>query len=205
MGVEAWECEGALVVSISGELDIATVGEVRGRLDELIGAGWRRLVVDVAELSFCDSVGLGLLVEVGNRCRRRGGRVSVANPRGRVARLLACGGLGDRTPVCDTLGDAVRSTVAAPDADGHEGGVVPGVDPTVEEGVAGAFYEPPCICPGSTAPDVGEVPVAERIVLVTGERQAVGVGDERVAGRHVGSDRLVDSVGVGAENGTLRE
>ncbi|MGA8112050.1 MAG: STAS domain-containing protein, partial [Actinocatenispora sp.] len=68
VGVEVWECEGALVASLRGELDVASVDETRGRIMEMIDAGWRRLVVDLSELEFCDSTGLGLLVAVGTRC-----------------------------------------------------------------------------------------------------------------------------------------
>ena len=41
----------------TGELDIASVGELRERIDELITAGFADLVIDLPKLRFIDSAG----------------------------------------------------------------------------------------------------------------------------------------------------
>lgn len=47
-----------------GEIDIATVGAVRKQIDELTGAGFGRLILDLREVGFLDSTGLHLAVHV---------------------------------------------------------------------------------------------------------------------------------------------
>ena len=50
------------VVTVAGEVDVYTAAQLRSVLDEEIGAGHARLVVDLDEVSFLDSTGLGVLV-----------------------------------------------------------------------------------------------------------------------------------------------
>ena len=49
------------VVTVAGEVDVYTAAQLRAVLDEEIGAGNARLVVDLDEVSFLDSTGLGVL------------------------------------------------------------------------------------------------------------------------------------------------
>jgi ABC-type transporter Mla MlaB component len=52
---------GALIVA-SGELDVQSVPELRERLAEATDGGAKRIVVDLAEVSFIDSLSLSALV-----------------------------------------------------------------------------------------------------------------------------------------------
>jgi anti-sigma B factor antagonist len=53
------------VVTLSGELDIDTVGELREQAQDHLGRGqYRTLTLDLSGLTFLDSSGLGLLLEV---------------------------------------------------------------------------------------------------------------------------------------------
>ena len=50
------------VVTVAGEVDVYTAAQLRTALDEEIAAGRAWLVVDLDEVSFLDSTGLGVLV-----------------------------------------------------------------------------------------------------------------------------------------------
>jgi anti-sigma B factor antagonist len=50
------------VLTVSGELDLATGPAVRECLHELIDGGVRHVVVDLRQVGFLDSIGLGVLV-----------------------------------------------------------------------------------------------------------------------------------------------
>jgi anti-anti-sigma factor len=51
----------AVRVAPSGRLDIATVDQLRREAEELIRAGFRRVILDLRGLTLVDSVGLQLL------------------------------------------------------------------------------------------------------------------------------------------------
>jgi anti-anti-sigma factor len=73
---------GALV--LVGELDMAEVPELRARLAGLDGD----VELDCSGLSFIDSCGLQLFVEVHRACEARGGKLSIVAPSLSVTRLL---------------------------------------------------------------------------------------------------------------------
>ncbi|HZB76527.1 MAG TPA: STAS domain-containing protein [Solirubrobacteraceae bacterium] len=67
-----------VIVSLSGELDLAATPDVHARLDELLATGWARIVLDVGEVMFVDSAGLHLLLDARERAEREGWEVTVA-------------------------------------------------------------------------------------------------------------------------------
>jgi len=75
---------GSTVVRPEGDrLDLEAAARFRGQLHELIEAGHRNLVVDLSEISFIDSSGLGALVSAlkllkSGRDRRRAPRQASA-------------------------------------------------------------------------------------------------------------------------------
>jgi anti-anti-sigma factor len=64
-------------VTPAGELDIATVGELRRAVQELVDAGFAHVVIDLRELDFIDCSGLELLLELERESRRDGWRLSL--------------------------------------------------------------------------------------------------------------------------------
>ncbi|MFB7462172.1 STAS domain-containing protein [Streptomyces sp. NPDC056224] len=75
--------DGVLAVSLAGEFDHHTCAPLYGLLDEGAARGARRLVLDAARVSFCDSA----LLHVLDRWARSGGRVELAAT-SRALRLL---------------------------------------------------------------------------------------------------------------------
>jgi anti-anti-sigma factor len=61
--------DGEVVISISGELDVSNVEFVRGQVDALLGANPTSLIFDLSGLSFMDSSGISLLVQVASRVK----------------------------------------------------------------------------------------------------------------------------------------
>lgn len=64
----------AVVVSVRGELDLATVPVLRERLESVheISSVPSPLVMDLSGLTFIGSAGLALLVDLNNQCVERG-------------------------------------------------------------------------------------------------------------------------------------
>ena len=97
-----------VVVDLSGELDVATVPELRHRLTTLITSGHRELVLDAGALEFVDATGLGCLVHAANRARAAGGWVRLIRVGQKHRRLLLILGLGRTLPDYEDLADALR-------------------------------------------------------------------------------------------------
>ena len=75
--------DGTSVVSVSGEVDVATAPALRDCFDQVIERDTGPIVVDLADVSFIDSTGLGVLIGARKRCDEdeRTLRVVVAEPR----------------------------------------------------------------------------------------------------------------------------
>ena len=105
ISAETPDWPGALIVA-SGELDVQSVPELKERLAEAVDAGTKRVVVDLAEVSFIDSLSLSALV--GAR-RRLGadGRLAVVAVHEYVRLILQATGLEQVLDVFDTRDEAV--------------------------------------------------------------------------------------------------
>jgi anti-sigma B factor antagonist len=61
------DSSGALTLTIVGELDIASVGAVDEAIDEYLSDDSRRVVFDLGGLTFMDSTGLALMLQVSKK------------------------------------------------------------------------------------------------------------------------------------------
>src|SRR5918912_476724 len=78
----------AYVVSVSGELDVATAGRLREELDLTAERDARRVIIDLIGLTFIDSVALGVLTEGAQRLRTDGGVCVVVSQDPRILRVF---------------------------------------------------------------------------------------------------------------------
>jgi anti-anti-sigma factor len=102
-----------VVVSLTGELDIASAPRLDDRIRSLVDAGHARLVVDLADLIFCDSTGISTLVRANSDCLDHGGYLRLAAPNRHVARVLAIVGLLDAFPTYQSVDAARRADTEA--------------------------------------------------------------------------------------------
>ncbi|MBK8868406.1 MAG: STAS domain-containing protein [Dermatophilaceae bacterium] len=87
------ELDEVVVVRAVGEVDVSTAPSLRRHLDDLIQRGYRDLVVDLTEVDFLDSTGLGVLVGRLKLLRAQGGQLRLAGVRDRVRKVLLITGL----------------------------------------------------------------------------------------------------------------
>jgi anti-anti-sigma factor len=91
---EVFERAGETVVRLVGELDITSVGVVRGAVRGLIiDRDCAVLVLDLAGLSFIDSSGLNLLVTIKRDVSDAGAGLLLRAPQTTVRRVLELSGL----------------------------------------------------------------------------------------------------------------
>ncbi len=80
------------MVHVGGGLDLATSGELRADMSELVGAG-SALVLDLTEVPFVDSIGISALLATRSAALEHGGSLVVRNPTNVVRRALELTGL----------------------------------------------------------------------------------------------------------------
>lgn len=95
-----------------GELDAYTVGQFREVLADI--AVLPRVLIDLSEVPFMDSAGLGALIGGIRRARESDGEVTVACSRPTLTRLLHTTGFDRIVPVTETLEEAVDALLNAP-------------------------------------------------------------------------------------------
>ena len=98
----------------AGELDAYTVAQFREALSEL--AEEDRVVIDLSDVPFMDSAGLGALIGGIRRIRESGGRITVSCSRPNLMRLLHTTGFDRIVPVEDAVDAAVAALEIDPDA-----------------------------------------------------------------------------------------
>jgi anti-sigma B factor antagonist len=97
------------LIAPTGELDIATVDTLRRRLTAVAADA----VLDLSEVTFIDSTGLGAVIEADRLARERGGRLAIIAPRGTAASsLFTLTGVRRRLAVFES-----RAAAADADAD----------------------------------------------------------------------------------------
>lgn len=79
---------GPSVVALAGEIGIADAASTWERVRRVMLTGPRALVVDLADVTFMDSTGLGTLLRIANECPPRGIRFTVRSPSSQVIRLM---------------------------------------------------------------------------------------------------------------------
>ena len=78
----------ASTVLVSGEVDVSNADELRAALDQCLASDADDLTVDLSEVPYIDSTGIGVLVGAAHRAAEKGVRLEVARPQRNVARVL---------------------------------------------------------------------------------------------------------------------
>jgi anti-sigma B factor antagonist len=99
------------VVVVGGEIDVYTAPKLRELLVELETAGQHRLVLDLEQVEFLDSTGLGVLVGGLKRVRAHEGSLRLVCTQERILKVFRITGLTKVFPIDGSVAQAV----AAPD------------------------------------------------------------------------------------------
>lgn len=93
--------DGAVRMSLRGELDIASAERVETELGSLQESRPKLLVLDLRELEFMDSTGLRLIVRADEAARAQGTRFVVVRGPEQVQRVFEIVGLDTRLEMAD--------------------------------------------------------------------------------------------------------
>ena len=92
----ATDGDGNQIISVTGELDVATAEQAYAYISDVID-GWPLPVrVDLSGLTFCDASGLGVLARLAKHARQAGRQVRLMSARPSLLKIMRITGL-DRT------------------------------------------------------------------------------------------------------------
>jgi anti-sigma B factor antagonist len=92
------EEDGSQVISVTGELDIATAEQAYAYISDVIDCWPAPVRVDLAGLTFCDASGLGALARVARRAREAGRPLTLISPRPSLVKIMRITGLDATFP-----------------------------------------------------------------------------------------------------------
>ena len=81
------------VIGVSGEIDLASAPYLGDALTAAIDIGHGPVIVDLAEVTFMDSTGLGVMVSAHKRLARAGRQLRLRSPSAKVTRVVTVSGL----------------------------------------------------------------------------------------------------------------
>jgi anti-sigma B factor antagonist len=81
------------VVSLAGEIDLSTAPQLSGLIGDLLADAPPRLVLDMSEVTFCDSQGLGTLIVLSRKATMAQSCLVLTNVADFLLRVLDITGL----------------------------------------------------------------------------------------------------------------
>lgn len=85
-----------------GEIDMATIGHLRARMNEAMAAGADRVILDLRETTFLDSTGLHLAVQAATSAANNGTRFAIIAGPPAVQRTFDVAGVSAQLPFLHT-------------------------------------------------------------------------------------------------------
>lgn len=88
-------------IEVSGEVDVSNASKLRDAIDLALKDGVPAIEVDLSEVPYIDSTGIGVLVGAVHRASDAGLSLKVANPQRNVARVLGMLGVNEELGIGD--------------------------------------------------------------------------------------------------------
>lgn len=103
------ERDGWTVLQIGGEVDVATAPKLREQLLALVNKGCYRIVVDLEEVDFIDSTGLGVLIGARKRVGLQEGDMKLVCTEARIIKVFEITGLNKVFEIHASVNDALTA------------------------------------------------------------------------------------------------
>ncbi|MGH3430432.1 MAG: STAS domain-containing protein [Mycobacteriales bacterium] len=97
------------VVSVAGEIDVYTAPQLREKLIDLVDSGEHHIIVDMRDVEFLDSTGLGVLVGTLKRVNSANGSLSLVCTQERILKIFRITGLERVFTIASSVEDVTKS------------------------------------------------------------------------------------------------
>ena len=106
--------DGNQVISVTGELDIATAAQAYAYISEVIDSWPTPVSVDLSGLTFCDASGLGVLAKIARHARQAGRQPKLTSVRPPLLKIMRLTGLDSVFPELRRPRPAYSALAAGP-------------------------------------------------------------------------------------------
>lgn len=89
VSIETIKAETGYQLLVSGEVDVSNASELREALDGALAERPAALEIDLSQLPYIDSTGIGVLVGAAHRAKEASVPFSLSHPQRNVARVLS--------------------------------------------------------------------------------------------------------------------
>jgi anti-anti-sigma factor len=90
--------DGRATVRVTGELDIATADQAYAYMRDVVDSQAGPVTMNLAELTFCDAAGLGVLARVAGYAKRSGRSLKLTAARPSLLRIMRITGMDEAFP-----------------------------------------------------------------------------------------------------------
>lgn len=80
-------------IKINGEIDIYTAGSFKESVENAIDDGNKQIILDLSELSYIDSTGIGVLIELRKEGAEKNSTIVLKKPRKNIMKLFTLTGI----------------------------------------------------------------------------------------------------------------
>lgn len=98
---------GAMVISVDGQLIVANRNELKQTVLDAVEAGGSKFVIDFEATGYIDSSGLGVLVSISKKIREAGGELRLAGLNEDLRMLFELTKLDTLFKICDSTDEAL--------------------------------------------------------------------------------------------------
>ena len=107
MKVEKRRYDDVVILKFIGEFDASNLPTFAAKIDQMVDAGDRQLVLDLHALKFINSSALGYLIKTGKRVKELGGEMVLARPSKFISKTLVTLGLDGVFTAFQTVEDGI--------------------------------------------------------------------------------------------------
>ena len=105
--LETRDADGVTIVAVGGEIDVYTAPKLRDRITELVADGEYHLIIDMEQVEFLDSTGLGVLVGGLKKVRAHDGSLELVCNQDRLLKIFRITGLAKVFVIHDSADSAL--------------------------------------------------------------------------------------------------
>jgi len=107
--INHYKTRGVFILELSDEITLTTLADIRSRIDGLNLPQYPQVVIDLSQVSFFDSSGMGYLVILIKNVKLAQGRIALASPKQMVRKLLTAIKVDKFVDIFDSVEEAIDS------------------------------------------------------------------------------------------------